>query len=143
MTYPPAVQALLDACEAVPLVRMGTPEVLVIPQHASVDLARAIDHYRAAKAEGFIPSVWISTDEQWREAGRRSEAERALTASQEELLRLADETRPVMLAAKRVYDQWRKAGVKPDTDMPEQRALYEAVDALLAAARDGTRTHSS
>lgn len=51
----PAEQALLDACDAVPLNKDashdGSPYLL---PSTSLALARAIDHWRAAKAEGFV-----------------------------------------------------------------------------------------
>jgi hypothetical protein len=55
--YPPVVQALLDACDAVSLDASGFNMRVVNEGPEALALARAIDHYRAAKAEGFLPAA--------------------------------------------------------------------------------------
>lgn len=52
MTYPPALQALLDACDAVRMPRYDEGSALagLAERNGTAALARAIDHWRAAKA---------------------------------------------------------------------------------------------
>jgi len=66
-TLPPVVQAILDACESVEVYPDAhTGELCLREGWLLTNLARAIDHYRAAKAEGFVPAGLTSHVREYR-----------------------------------------------------------------------------